>query len=155
MPSLMSILVSLHVVAATVWVGGMFFAYMALRPTAASLLEPPLRLSLWSGVFKRFFPWVWLAVILLLASGYAMIFMVFGGFASAGIHIHLMQVLGIIMMLIFMHLFFAPYKRLADYVIIEDWPAAALQLNQIRRMIGINLSLGLIVILIGSGGRYL
>lgn len=155
MPSLMSLLVTLHILAATIWVGGMFFAYMALRPTAAMVLEPPLRLTLWSGVFRRFFPWVWLSLIVLLLSGYGMVFSVFGGFASVGIHVHLMQVLGIIMMLIFMHLFFAPFKRLKEYVIIEDWVTAAGQLNQIRRMIGINLSLGLIVILIASGGRYL
>lgn len=45
----------LHSLAAAVWVGGMFFAYMALRP-AAGALEPPQRLTLWRGTFDRFFP---------------------------------------------------------------------------------------------------
>ena len=46
----MAIAIALHLLAAVIWVGGMFFAYMALRPAAASLLEPPLRLPLWSQV---------------------------------------------------------------------------------------------------------
>ncbi|HEY6898714.1 MAG TPA: hypothetical protein VI279_15765, partial [Rhodocyclaceae bacterium] len=57
----------LHVASVVVWVGGMFFAYMCLRPAAVELLEPPQRLRLWLGVFDRFFRWVWLAVALILA----------------------------------------------------------------------------------------
>src|SRR3990167_5321602 len=73
----MPVAITLHILSAVVWVGGMFFAWMALRPVAASLLEQPLRLPLWSKTFARFFPWVWTAVILLPASGYWMIFEVF------------------------------------------------------------------------------
>jgi len=39
---------ALHVLAAVVWVGGMFFAWMVLRPAAVSALQPPERLMLWS-----------------------------------------------------------------------------------------------------------
>ena len=151
----MSLLLALHLLAAVIWVGGMFFAHQVLRPVAAGQLEPPQRLKLWDGVFRRFFPWVWVAVILLLGTGYGMVFSVFGGFANVGVHVHIMQALGIIMVLIYMHLFFAPFKRLKNAVIIEDWPAAGAQLNQIRRMVGINLVIGLIVVVVGSAGRYL
>ena len=65
----MSIALSLHVLAIVVWVGGMFFAHQALRPAAVSTLEPPLRLQLWVATFKRFFPWVWVCVIIVLATG--------------------------------------------------------------------------------------
>ena len=71
--------ISLHALAAVIWVGGMFFAYMALRPVAAQLLEPPIRLELWSQTLAQFFPWVWLAVIALPATGYWIIFAVYGG----------------------------------------------------------------------------
>ncbi|MGN5479437.1 hypothetical protein ACTMU2_28655 [Cupriavidus basilensis] len=53
------ILLFLHVTAAVVWVGGMFFAYLCLRPVAGQVLDPPSRLQLWRGVFDRFFRWVW------------------------------------------------------------------------------------------------
>ncbi len=72
----------LHVLAAIVWVGGMFFAYMVLRPSLG-ILEPPPRPRLWNTVFPRFFAWVWVAVIALPATGYAMVFTAFGGFADA------------------------------------------------------------------------
>ncbi len=152
---LTSTLIAAQLLAAVVWVGGMFFAYMALRPAAATLLDPPQRLPLWVGTFRNFFPWVWLAVVLLPVTGYVMIFRVFGGMAGAGLHIHLMQGIGWIMMLMFMHLYFAPFKRLQRAVTIGDWPDAAVRLAQIRRIVGINLMLGLSVTLIASAGRYL
>src|SRR4030065_378319 len=108
----MFIAITLHLLAVVIWVGGMFFAYMALRPVAANLLEPPLRMPLWSQPFARFFPWVWAAVILLPVTGYWMILNVFGGFASLALYIHIMQVGGIPMLSLLMHLCFAPYRRL-------------------------------------------
>jgi len=102
----------LHVVAAVVWVGGMFFAYMVLRQSAGPL-EPAVRLALWHRVFRRFFPWVWASIVLLLLSGYGMIFLYLGGFAGAGLHVYVMQGTGILMMLLFLHLFFGPWPVLA------------------------------------------
>jgi uncharacterized membrane protein len=128
---------------------------VALRPVAASQLEPPLRLALWAGVFARFFPWVFVSIAVILATGLWMVFAVFGGFSAVGLYVHLMWWLGIIMMLIFLHVYFAPYKRLRAAVAAEDWPAGGKQLAMIRVMIGINLSLGLLVVAIASGGRIL
>src|SRR5216683_2736281 len=88
----------------------MFFALLALRPATAPL-EPGPRLELWSRVLERFFAWVVAAIALLLASGYAMIFGVYGGFRGIGLHIHLMQGVGIIMMLLFFHLYFAALRQ--------------------------------------------
>ena len=151
---LIALAITLHVLSAVIWVGGMFFAYMVLRPPAGAL-EPPQRLTLWAGVFGRFFPWVWAAVILLLLSGYWLLFGVFGGFKNSGVYIHIMHAVGLIMMLLFMHLFFAPYRRLRRAVTASDWPAAGQQLGQIRRIVAINLTLGVVVVIVASGGRYL
>jgi uncharacterized membrane protein len=149
----MTVLVALHTLAAVVWVGGMFFAYMVLRPSAGPL-EPPLRLALWARVFGRFFPWVWASIAVLLASGYAMLFLGFGGFAGAGLHIHIMQATGILMMLLFLHLFFAPWRKLSRAVEQDALPDAAAALNQIRRIVAVNLVLGLITVAAGAGGRF-
>ena len=59
------------------------------------------------------------------------------------------------MMLIFLHVFFAPYKRLKQAVANADWAAGGKSLAQIRVLVGINLALGMLVIAIASGGRYL
>ena len=151
----MFIAITLHLLAVVIWVGGMFFAYMALRPVAATLLEPPLRMPLWSQTFARFFPWVWASVILLPVTGYWMIFNVFGGFGSLALYSHIMQGLGILMTLIFLHVYFAPYPRLKRAVAAGDFAAAGKQLATIRKLIGINLILGLLLIVIASSGRYL
>ena len=151
---MMAFAVLLHVVSVVIWVGGMFFAYLVLRPVAARQLEPPVRLTLWAGVFDRFFPWVWSAVIAILATGFWMIFAVFGGMGGVGPHVHAMLGLGIAMMLIFFHVFFAPYRRLKQAVGAQDWPAGGRQLAQIRRLVGINTVLGLATVAVASGGRY-
>jgi uncharacterized membrane protein len=149
----MEIALVLHVLAAAVWVGGMFFAYMVLRPVAAELLEPPQRLALWAKVFAAFFPWVWFAVISLLLSGYGMLFRFFGGMAGAPIFVHIMQGTGLVMMLIFGHIFFAAFKRLKIAVNDQDWAAGGMRLAQIRKLVGLNLSLGLFTIAVACVGR--
>lgn len=151
----MSTAVSIHVLSVVIWVGGMFFAYMALRPAAAGLLEPPVRLTLWRAVFSKFFPWVWAAVIGILLSGYWMIFGGYGGMAGAPMFVHIMHGLGLIMMLIYLHVFFAPYRKLTKAVNNEEWPAGGAALNQIRILIGINLAIGLITIIVATAGKYL
>jgi uncharacterized membrane protein len=144
----------LHVLSVVIWVGGMFFAYMCLRPVAASQLEPPVRLQLWVGVFGKFFPFVWLAVILLPLTGYMMISNIYNGMGNAPLYVHLMNGLGSLMIFIYLHVFFAPYQRLKRAVAAQDWPAGGKALAQIRVLIGINMTLGLLTALIASGGRY-
>ena len=143
----------LHTFAAVVWVGGMFFALLVLRP-ASGLLDPGPRLALWSGVLGRFFTWVIAAIVLLLVSGYAMIFGVYAGFRGIGRHVHIMQGLGLIMMLLFFHLYFAPWRRFRAALGRQDNAAAAAQLGQIRWIVTINLILGLVTVAVGSSGRY-
>ena len=151
----MAVALSLHLLSALIWVGGMFFAYMALRPVAAAQLEPPQRLTLWAGVFRKFFPWVFAAIATLLASGYWMVLGFYGGFEVVGLHVHLMIWTGYVMMLIFLHVFFAPFRRLQRAVAAGDWQAGGRALGQIRVLIGVNLVIGLVVVTIASGGRYL
>lgn len=148
-----AVAIALHVLAATVWVGGMFFAYMALRPAAGGL-DAAARLALWRGVFDRFFPWVWGAVAALLVTGYWLTFGLFGGFAAVGVHVHVMQVVAWAMMLKYAFIYFVPYRRLGAALDRGEPPAAAVELGRIRRLMAINLSLGLIVVAVAAGGRY-
>jgi len=151
----MSVAIGLHILAAIIWVGGMFFAYMVLRPVAANQLEPPARLTLWSSCFDRFFVWVWLAVVLLPLSGYWMLFEVLGGMANVGIYVHLMQGIAWIMIALFVYLYFVPYPRLKDAVAAGNWPSGGQALVAIRRIVGTNLLLGLLTAVIATTGRYL
>ena len=151
--ALATVALIVHAVSAAVWVGGMFFALLVLRPATGALEAGP-RLLLWSRVLDRFFRWVIAAIVLLLASGYGMIFGVYAGFRGVGLHIHLMQGIGIIMVVLFFHLYFAPWRRFRGALAASDLPAAGRQLNQIRWIVAINLILGILTVAVGSSGRY-
>lgn len=152
--NLISLYIALHIIAAVVWVGGMIFAHQCLRPVAASQLEPPQRLTLWVGVFSRFFPLVWASVIALPVTGYLMMFAIWPSMAVTPLYVHLMNVIGTLMILIYLHVYFAPYKRLKQAVATQQWPDGGKAIGQIRQLVGINSLLGLLVIVIAAGGRY-
>jgi uncharacterized membrane protein len=151
--TIIATLLIVHVLASVVWVGGMFFAHQVLRPSAMALEAAP-RLELWSRVLGRFFLWVIAAIVLLLATGLTMVFAIFGGFAHLATHVQLMMGLGIVMMLLFLHLYFAPWRRFRAAVKRRDWAEGGRQLGQIRAIVTINLVLGLITIAAASGGGY-
>jgi uncharacterized membrane protein len=141
-------------VAAIIWIGGMIFAHAMLRPAAVQVLEPPLRLTLWVQVFKRFFLWVWISIITLLATGYWMVFGVRDGFDYFGIHVHIMHGLTFFMLFIYFYVYFVAYRKLRHAVIVENFQEGGAQLAIIRRLVGINILIGLSISMIASGGRY-
>jgi uncharacterized membrane protein len=150
----MYIAISLHLLAAVVWIGGMFFAWMCLRPVAATVLQPAERLPLWLNTLKNFFLWVWLAVILLPTTGTWMMMQLYPGMKGVPMFINLMMGIGMLMILIFVHVFFAPYRRMRLALQAGDLPEAGRRLGQIRLLVGVNLILGVLVTVIASGGRY-
>ena len=137
----------LHVLGVVIWVGGMFFAYMVLRPVVNQLLPSPQMLKFWQAVFTSFFHWVWLSITVILASGLHMIAEM-GGFAKLPFNVYLMFAIGAMMMLIFIYVFFTAYRKLKRYVAAEEWEAAGIALVQIRVLIGLNLILGFVTIAI-------
>ena len=149
-----SIAIVLHLLAALVWVGGMFFAYVVLRPSAAMLLEPPDRLPLWSETLRRFFSWVWIAILLLVVTGNWMIFGFYGGMKHAGLHIHIMNGIAWLMIALFVYLNIGPLPGLRASVVSQNWPSGAAHLARIRQIVAINLSLGLTVVIVAVSGRY-
>jgi uncharacterized membrane protein len=141
-----------HVLGVVVWVGGMFVLHFAVRPSAARLQEPSVRLTFLSSVLGRFMSWAALSIAVLLATGVAMIF-IGGGFKNAHLSVHLMLAVGLVMMLLYLHIRFAPFKRMRAAVMASDWAAAAAQLDSVRKMVAINLVLGFLTIAIATIGR--
>jgi uncharacterized membrane protein len=143
----------LHVFFVVVWVGGMFFAYLCLRPAAAQLPTPE-RVALWGRVLGRFFNWVLLAVPAILASGLWMAYEqdAFDGFDP---RIHVMMGIGILMMLLFLHVYFAPFRRLQKALAANDAEAASRQVASIRKLVALNLALGIVVVAVATAGKYL
>ncbi len=145
--------ITLHLLAAIVWVGGMFFAYLAARPVLAEL-DTQLRARLWVGIFRRFFPWVWASIVALLVTGIYMLWTGFDAMADVPVFIHVMLGLGVLMMLLFGHIFFGPYRRLKQAVATGDDALALAAMGKIRMVMLVNLILGLVVVLDASLGSF-
>ena len=141
-----SLVYTLHVLSALVWVGGMFFAWMVLRPAAIKALEGPARLKLWVEVFQGFFRWVWVAVVLLPISGVGMIHLQYSGFESAPRYVQIMMGLYLVMTALFIRIQALLLPELRTAVGVQDWPVGAAVLGRIRRLVGINLMVGLVLV---------
>jgi len=153
-----ALLKTIHLLALMVWIGGMVFTLFFLRPAVAPLAEPE-RFRLMHDVLGRFFKAVLWAAGLTLVSGLWMIGRVAkaavqsGGNFAMPLEWTVMAGLGIAMIAIFGHIRFALYKRLTRATVAADWPAAGMSLKSIRLWVGINLSLGVLIVaitLIGS-----
>jgi uncharacterized membrane protein len=140
-------LLAVHFLAAVVWVGGMFYAVVVLRP-ALSVLEAAPRLQLHMQTLKRFFLVVWHVMPLVLLTGWGMVFSAWGGFANLPPSINAMQGLAMLMAAIFVYVFFGPWQRLRRAI----RPGPEL-IARIRTLITVNLVLGALAITAGSLGH--
>jgi uncharacterized membrane protein len=136
------LLLVLHVLGAVLWVGGMFFAIAVLRPSIA-VVPTPARLDLHRQVFRRFFLLIWHVMPVMLITGFAMVFVVYGGFQGAQWNVQLMALLGLVMSAIFVALYFGPWAALRD-------GGDAGSVDRIRRLVQVNLVLGLIVVVVAA-----
>lgn len=150
-PTLWTLSLTVHLLAAVLWVGGMAFAHFALRPAAAQVLEPPQRLPLLAATLGRFFGLVGVAVPLILATGLALLLRV--GMAAAPVAWHAMLALGLVMAAIFVFIVAVPYPRLKRHVAAREWPAAGAAMAVIRQWVGVNLVLGTVTIVLAVAGR--
>ena len=141
----MTLSLLLHLLAAMLWIGGMAFAHFALRPAAIATLAPPQRLPLLAEALGRFFKLVMIAVLVLLATGLHVIFAT-GGFAAVRPGVHVMFGVGVVMMLIFGYIAHGAYPKMRRHVDAEEWPAAAARLDIIRKLVIVNLVLGVLIV---------
>jgi uncharacterized membrane protein len=135
-----NLLLFLHIAGAIVWMGGMTFMVLALRPALHARQEPPVRLPLVVEVLRRFFLLVIASIVLLLGTGVPLLLQVPGAQAPKGWHA--MAALGLLMMLVFAHIYFAPWRRLKAAVAQQDWPEGGKRMAQITLLVKINLALG-------------
>jgi uncharacterized membrane protein len=144
MRAMRNLLVLLHLAAAIFWMGGMAFVVLALRPALHALQPPPQRLPLMVQVLRRFFAVVIASIVVLLATGIPLLLRVPGDQAPRGWH--MMAGLGVLMMLVFGHIFFAPWQRAQRAVAAQDWPEGGKRMNQIALLVKVNLGLGWLAI---------
>jgi uncharacterized membrane protein len=147
---LWNLVLALHLVAMATWVGGMAYTLLVLRPSLA-VLDPTARRALHGQTGRKFFLIVWHAMPLMLLTGWAMVFGVYGGFANLPITVNIMHVLGLVMAALFLVLFFGPWKQFRTAVGAEAAVEAA---GRMRRLIGVNLVLGVLTVIVASLGHW-
>lgn len=147
-------LLALHVMGVVVWIGGSFFVFASLPGPAVQLLQPGQHLALWQATFQRFFKWVWLSVAVVFVSGEWLAHGWLDGL-NAPLYIHVMFGIGVLLMLLFGHIYFSPYRRMRRALIAGDEAEALRRLRQIRLLIGLIGVVGLLVVIIGVAGPIL
>jgi uncharacterized membrane protein len=138
----------IHLMAGILWLGGMAFMLLALRPAAVAVLQPPERLQLMAAVMGRFFKVVGASIVALLATGPHLYVTAFRAARQASdqgsvpLGWNLMAAIGLLMVLVFGHLFFVGYARFKRAVAAKDWPLAGQAAVLIHRLVVSNFVLG-------------
>lgn len=144
----MYIALPLHVLAAVIWIGGMFFAHNMLRPSLGTL-EPPARLVLMRDTLTRFFRWVWGAIAVLWLTG---VWIITGqaGFGSIGWHVLTMMIVAVLMTIIFCLIYFDHFRKILKFIDDGDFKAAGERLGRMSKLIAANLGMGIFVVAIAA-----
>ena len=150
---LYALAIILHLLAINVWVGGTFFIVVIL-PRAAASLEPVERHAFMRIVFKRFFFWVWLAMMILISTGGAMTYDLFDGIVDAPPYVVLMMSIALVMGCVFLLNYFGPYRLYVQSLKQENLSASERHLDSIRLLSKINMALGICVLLVIGGGPH-
>jgi uncharacterized membrane protein len=149
-PQMNRLLILLHLLAVIVWIGGMFFAHVCLRPVAAAQLLPPQRLPLLAAILGRFFVVVGWALVLLWGSGLIR-------FAQAGAAITgswlAMAGIAAVMTMILALIVFRFHRAMVVAVAASDWSQAGAAMNTIRQLVLTNLLLGVLTVAVAVLGR--
>ena len=142
----------IHLVAAILWMGGMAFMLLTLRPAATAQLQPPERLMLMAAVWKRFFPIVLVSIVALFTTGTNLYTTTFRAVKAAtgqgGVPMgwNIMLILGLLMMAVFAHIYWGAFAKFKRAMAAPDWPLAGKVAAQVNMWMVINFALGWLAI---------
>ncbi len=144
-------LLATHLLGAMVWVGGIAFVFSVLRPSLA-VLDVPARLVMNAEIHRRFFKLLWLAMPIVLASGYGLLFVVSGGFGAAGWAVQAMHLSGLAMSVLFLAIFVGPFRSLREAARSGDLARGTAAMTRLRQLALINLFLGMLTMVVAVMG---
>lgn len=139
----------IHLLSLFVWIGGMIFSHYFLRKPLATL-PAAQRFPFAHHVLNRFFTAVSVSTVLVLLTGLWMIGRIAKQSSRSSVTFEMpwswtvMATLGIIMILIFVYIRAALFRRLTRAVKASDWTAASSALAAIRQWVVVNLWLGIL-----------
>lgn len=137
----------LHLVGSIIWLGGMFTMLHAVRPAVIECLkEPKARLEFLQAATGRFLRFVWVAMPLTLVSGFAMLSSI--GIKNIPPGVHAMLSIGLVMGLIFLIIWFGPFKRFKSELAAGNLPQAGQAHEWVRKLVLTNMALGFLAIVL-------
>ncbi len=139
----------LHILGVAWWFGGLVFIWCCLLPELRTLSSVQY-FPLIAAVLKRFFAVSWIAVMLVVFSGGAMLLKT--GFAKAPPAWHTMTVTGLIMVGVFVETWFRPWRDLKSAVATENWARSAVVVQRLNHRVTLNLALGFVTIAFATLG---
>lgn len=123
----------LHILSAIVWIGGMVFSLLFLKPSLKEISNEEQRKRFLHSVFLRFFGAVWLSIVLLFITGMGL----WHGYRKDFSHnplFHAKLFLFTLMVIVFFYLFFFLFRKG--------------RFSHIPNIVAVNLFLGLLILLI-------
>ncbi|MFN7064668.1 MAG: hypothetical protein ACK4OF_00755 [Aquificaceae bacterium] len=126
-------LLFLHIFFAVVWIGGMIYSVFFLKPSLKEILQEEVRTRFLRSVLLRFFMAVWASMVVLFLTGMGL----WHGYRrdfSENTLFHTKIFLFGLMTLLFLYIYFFLYKKN--------------RLSHIPNLIGINLFMGILILLI-------
>lgn len=145
--SLGALLLAVHVLGAMVWVGGMVFGLLVLRPGMA-FLEPPLRLALHKQVSARFVHLLWYVMPAMLLTGMALQYLFYGGILPSPWPVQLMTATGLAMAAVFIAMVRGPWRDLRRALAANRTMEAGEAVQRLRRLTMVNLGIGLLTTIV-------
>jgi uncharacterized membrane protein len=134
---------AIHLLCVVLWVGGMAFLLVTLRPSMAAI-DPAARLVLQGAVFRRFFRLVWQIMPMAIVSGLLLLILSYSHQALPW-EVMVMQTGGVLMAAIFIGMVLVPNKRFQAKL--ADGTATAADVAPIRRLIWLSLGIGTIILI--------
>ena len=126
-------LLFLHLFFAIVWVGGMVYSLLFLRPSLREIAQEEQRGKFLKQVFSKFFLAVWLSIIVLFLTGMSLWHGYRKDFSDNSLF-HIKLFLFGLMVIIFTYIYFFLFRRN--------------KLSHIPNLIGFNLLLSILILLI-------
>jgi uncharacterized membrane protein len=149
----MSVALPIHIVATVVWLGGLFLLSAVLQPSIRHF-DSKLVLSVWSQTLGRFLAWGSVSLIVIVATGIALVNLRFGGFSGMPTAHRWNMVLGIPAIALYAYLCFVPWQRYRRAMSRGDSKAAETSVRAIRRIMAVVLALGLAASVVSAAAHY-
>lgn len=144
---------AVHQIGVLIWVGSLFFVRLILLPVTSTVKNHMVRMRLRLEAYKRMFRWGWVGLVLTLGSGLLLITSMES--VSLPLHVQVMASIAAIMFLLHLAGYLAFLLNMDVAVAEERLIGAAKNNFWIRKLIWVNLFLGLVAAILGAAGAHL